>query len=62
MGIVSVILFCRNGTQQPVTTSTSLNTPSPTQANLLVRFERKADVGSLKLANYSASIDAYCVT
>ncbi len=27
-----------------------------------VCYERKADVGSLKLANYSASIDAYCVT
>ncbi|WP_213046371.1 hypothetical protein, partial [Escherichia coli] len=49
LGIVSVILFCRNGTQQPVTTSTSLNTPSPTQANLLVRFERKADCHALKL-------------
>jgi len=42
-----VILFCRNGTQQPVTTSTSLNTPSPTQANLLVRFERETEVGLL---------------
>ncbi|HHL6626620.1 TPA: hypothetical protein ACQ8LU_001475, partial [Escherichia coli] len=40
LGIVSMILFCGNGKQQPVTTSTSLNMPSHTQANILVPFER----------------------
>ncbi|ENW0589423.1 hypothetical protein ACFLHV_005109, partial [Escherichia coli] len=36
-------LFCGNGTQHPVTTTTSLNALSQSQANTLVRFERKAD-------------------
>ncbi|CAU97230.1 hypothetical protein EC55989_1372 [Escherichia coli 55989] len=35
-----MILFCGNGKQQPVTTSTSLNMPSHTQANIIVPFER----------------------
>ncbi|EPE2486412.1 hypothetical protein ACSHE4_004951, partial [Escherichia coli] len=38
LDIVSLILFCGNEKQQPVTTSTSLNMQSPMQANLLVRF------------------------
>lgn len=43
LGIVSVILFCRNGTQQPVTIRSSLNALSQTQANILVGFERSGD-------------------
>ena len=44
LGIVSLIFFCGNGAQPLVTTSTSFNTQSPTQANLLVRFEQGAEV------------------
>ncbi|QEG86727.1 hypothetical protein FRV13_10695 [Escherichia coli] len=36
--------FWGNGTQEPVTTSTSFNTQSPTQANLPVRFVRRTDL------------------
>ncbi|MFS4246265.1 hypothetical protein ACIL8S_12160 [Escherichia coli] len=54
-----MILFCRNGTQQPVTTSTSLNTPSPTQANLLGRFERRAEIDISVKVNGSFCRDTY---